>query len=1579
MARKLLYFFVMFACVMVSCARIDDTVSSSQNDQPQIEDTENSTDEDRELVDPYPHVELTDTLRIECQGDNKEEEKKENAETEGGDDTKTYLNAQNYIYWKKGDRIKIYYADGGTNYTVSEIKHGDQQTSTFDALVDKNASYYYAFYPENIEAVMTDIAGNGAFEVVIPTTQDGKFENCHLAIGKSSAEDRSFSFKNIASYMKIVVDDLTATSLTLSARNQTDPIVGTLVAPFADKEGNLGELTLKESTGSSSVTVQLPTGRKASCTVYVALLPGINFSQGFRLHYNYGEEAGPGFIYTTNRTIERKKILNVGTLSTRIHTDWFVKTDGPVSDPNVGGNSWNNALNATGLAALLAQPVDGSGVQDDVLAYDKACMLDGARIHVAAGNYTISELLLSAVGYPKNFKVNILGGYSAGLSGTNTTASRDTTTNKTTFVGNGSSRIMGLRNRVSLSVDKVWFAGGRSAGDGQGGAAVYAWGTNINEHSTLHFTNCGFKRNIVSGLDSNGGAVSLQKSKARFDACYFYGNECGSGQIGGAIYLWDDDCFCEASINGCRFENNAAGVAGACVMVSKGNLKVNVDDDSMATSFTGSYISNRTDGSTRGCVIASKNNSQIYVKNADFSNSHGANNEKVEGAHLHFAEKVVATFENSRFTGLDNQTVYSVRNGGVATISHDSSKQGKATFKSCTFSGGRVFNVGACFHIVECSTVIMEDCTFEDNYAKTYGAVIHINNPSASCELTNCTLKNNTALSSGGAISMEDGIVTATACTFDGNTVGNGSSTTGDGGGTFSLRYHNGNTTEVGPTLHLFGCTVKNSSCKVNNNTAAGGAFYITAGTINMSNNGSTPTTISSCSAPKSFGGAIYAQSSVVGYPVALNLTGVKFDSNTAALDGGAISLKKTNASLTVTMEKCDFIKNQQTTTGTTGLGGGAVYLSDADMTVLGCNFTNNSSKVTDQTGNWKGGGAMLIAAGNSCEVRFDKASTGERSVFKGNTSAIYGAGFSNNNENATVTINYVDFIENVAQKHGGGIYWNKTNPIALNNVRFDGNSSFRGDAIATNASELAIRADNAYVAEVDNCGSYIRNHTASRAIHIPLIANLTLNNFVYYNNTSDVSGSLVHINGKKANFSITNSWIEGNTAYNKDANIKTAGGVVYADVLSSSAKSVIKNCKIVGNTVKDDSGNSYGGAIYWNAASWSNSGESEPHLRIENSTLDGNIANNSGSAVYLAKGYVYVNNCIVQNNTFTNVNSSDDERGGTFAMWHNHSKIDFYNSTAQNNKSAGKGGLFHLRGGRVFINQCKFDKNSAYSRGGVFYWGAYNYNGALSGTESERKASKGFVLIQTSSFVDNYLSNEGSDRWGKVIHANRVYDMEDSTMFMVMNSTMTDRENTSKGALINGSPNLLVYSSTLWANNENGAIRVENNRNGLLLNSIIVNQQGSAALTVGVNGYNFNSLGGYNIIGATAATGGATGYAAKTGDQTGIAVSALGGWYWNDPGNHKRLYVWDGKVNGTAVTSPAINNTNHADYFSNALMNGFDYDYIAGDGLLFRVEQPNVGSRYVTDWGVNSYYKDLWGNPRTSANHFPGALAVKP
>ena len=1295
--------------------------------------------------------------------------------------TKTYLSdvteaggqKKQYIYWNQGDKLKIYYTEGKQNFSDAIIKHGDRAESTIDGWVNKNDDYYYAFYPNRapgdypIESSVS-YEGNGSFTVTVPAVQNGDFGHCHMAVGKATKADKQFAFTNVGSYMKLTVANTDATAITIQASNTSDKIVGTFTVPFAAEGLGINEGGITYGECSCSLRVNLPKPRAANLDVYVALLPKVNFSDGFRIRYEYDEDGDgvdddphPGFAYVKRtgggardeRSVERKKILNFSTVSfptldARIVENYFVTTSGSCSDADVAGagNSWGNALNATGLADLLSQPVDGSGSQINDDAFDKAWRLDGATIHMAGGSYTLSDVRMACTDYDHPFKVSIKGGYPNIASGTSTSATRDTTTNKTTFAGSGSARILTLGNQTFLRMDKVWMTGGRSAANSDCGVAL-----RLNPGSgsaDAYLTTCGFKDNCCNHTDANGGAVALGSNNAwaRFDGCHFYSNGTGAEQSAGAIYVWSADCLAELHLNGCTFVNNWSGYWGGAVGCSAGKVYINQEDNTVPTTFTTNYLT-RISGSWGGalCVGGPDNgSSKLTAQNCDF-----IGNYVPSGAYYAFGGAISingsanASFSNIRCKKHDTITRPMARNGAYLNIE---TKNGYfVTFEDSTFSDGEASNVGGCIQTRESCTANFSECQFISNHSSYAGGVCHINSTAHTVTFTECVFESNynTGGGGGGVLSMENGTATFTSCTFTANqqrstsgagggvfwlgkasnttstnltvkgctftatsggnkaltqTAGNSSTNQANGGGILYATFGNVTFTSSDGTASGTRTTISGSS-----SASAGGAFLMDKGsndlTINMSY-----TDISGCSvASGNYGGAIYTDAPI-------SLTSCTLNNNTGAYSGGAILMKGSAATLTMT--DTDIQNNTSTNYGGgVYVASGLPYGSGTAVSVTRGTFSGNSAGIY-------GGAFQFDESGSSTSVLANFNSV----TFSGNTAVQKGGVFHLNTtaSNRVVTCTDCDFTENrqtsTSNNYGGGAVNLEGGTLTLNGCIFTGNVSLSppsnpwggGGAIYTggvselhlNISSSATRSSQFSQNSAASYGGAI-SHTNSSASSAISIANT-----VFSENRSAYSGGALYHKHTAAllmdKVGFDNNEVAGSSS---SLNAEHAGDAICylgssLTMTGSTTTNYIKNhtstvpiyspnvtaYTFTGHTFEDNATTLRNGCMI------NLSGNSS--FAISNSSITGNSAPNGG-VIYadLAQGFETestISGSTLSGNTATDAASLGGAIYWNCASWNNdnnNQRLRIYgNSVLTDNQASQGGSAIYLNVGRVYL-----------------------------------------------------------------------------------------------------------------------------------------------------------------------------------------------------------------------------------------------------------------------------------------------------
>ena len=1433
--------------------------------------------------------------------------------------TRTHLgdvvNNKQLIYWDQDDKIKIYYYSGSSNYTEGTIKHGGSADSTIDGWVNEDDDYYYAFYPYNDDpagGIVTAVTYDGdatypygAFTVTVPAEQDGQFENCHLAVGKASKTGRNFAFSNVGSYMKITVSNTTATGITLQATNASDNIVGQFVVPFTDEAGTVGTPVFVEDTGASSVTVSLPEERTGPVTVYVALLPNVTFSKGFRLRYEYDDDTRmPGFAYVKRdgRSISRRKILNISTLDDRIRTDYFVRTDGSYSDADASGAgaSWDAALNVNGLADLIMQPLSGTS-QDDMAAYDRAVMLDGANIHIAAGEYCLYDagadqsttayaaLKMEYTGYDRQVRVRFYGAYPSSATGTST-AVRDTALYVTAFVGGTDKGILALGNQTDVRLDGLTFKDCAVDASSTGALKI---ASGLTGTASLQATSCTFANNANSSTYT-GAACLFHSGTIAMEKCTFTGNFARNGS---ALNIYSDAAP-TVSLSRCKFSGNRTFNTSGALQNEGGTLTVSdclFDSNSCAVSDTTVFGAGGAFHANGAGSVTTFTRCLFTGNSAKFGGVLSLQQARVTCTDCIFTDN--SAWRNQG-TGKTDPTGKGA--GGVAYL-YDSSSY--LTLEGCTLSGNSApyASAGAIYVGNGASLTLDAGTAFTGNFCYIQGGAINCdgiltaNGTSASpvSFIHNYTTQPTQAAGNGGGLRVAGtGSAALSYVSFTGNVAGSGSAN----------KYSNGG------GLQVDGATAFSAShCTFSGNLARnGGGFHALSGSATY--------TLSDCTFSSNW----------------CNEENDYFDATISSCNFHGAAACVTGS--TVVFTDCTFYDNRAYN------GSGALHINNAssDVTCSGCTFSSNSALTSSA---W--GGAVIVEAGSF-------TATGGTSFA---SNAAYSGGAIAHAAGTTLSLSDCTFSSNTATNKGGAVYSEETSALTFTNCGFSGNSataSEGGDAIcAPSATSLTLTGSSL-------SSNYVTGHTTTVPIHSPSVTAYTFEYLNFKNNTSSRNGCLMNLdNSANRTFAISNCNIEGNSAPN--------GGAIYANLKRVSSITAGKgDCTISNTTIKDNTATadeSLGGAIYWNCASWSNSLGSPKLYISDGSALEGNQAGKAGSAIYLNIGRVCLDQSSVKNNTFASYVTDADGRGGTLYMGSSYSKYDITNCELSGNAADGRGGVVYVNGGRVFMTNCICNDNTTYSRGGVFC-----------------QQGSGFVLARRCSFVGNRVT--ASSGWGNFIH---VYG--GSTQYsMLLNCTVDEGSSLLSRACINGTVNLLMTHCTLIANSSGDAgkaIRVENGRNGLLLNNIILNRGGGDAIFHS-GSYNWSSYGGYNILGTVNQNGQTVSNipGGRTGDQTGKTEANLGYWLWNEAG----YYSWDGTVGGTATATPAIDNAGYTDYVSLGLASGFNYNFTASDSYDFSVTTSNLGNNLMTVWGASEYYRDQRGETtadrRIAGNNFPGAYA---
>ena len=480
-----------------------------------------------------------------------------------GMDVKTSVD-ENKVSWAAGDRIRICW-DGGSS--ISNAVVFEDGNASFTAMVDPEATDFYAVYPSAIEASVTE----GNFNVTIPSSQSGRFADADIIVAKTSKDNLAFAFHHAVSLVKFVISEENQKGISraqfVDLANNSQ-LTGALSIAF-DESNAIASSTVTEDTTLDviDVTAVQPGDN------YMAVLPSKSLA-GFGLRLGSESKWYSGLVSESPVVVER---LPLGTVDTKIHEgDFYIKPDGEGK-----GTSWEDAGDADFLKSLIHN-TQYNGVKN--LA--KAWRLDGKTIKIAVGEYSApgADGFTCAMG---DISFTVDGGYTgegdaksqtdATIIGSNTADTekrafffynmKDVTLtnlkmkhNSTTYSG-GAMYVVG----TGLTLQNCIFENNKAGNNGgaiartdggsdliisnscfmnntatNSGGAIYTAETPV----TLH--QCVFNSNT-----SKYGAAVQNGGLLKADQCKIINNYCTVKQLNGVIHLKADAYF-----NSCEFRGN---------------------------------------------------------------------------------------------------------------------------------------------------------------------------------------------------------------------------------------------------------------------------------------------------------------------------------------------------------------------------------------------------------------------------------------------------------------------------------------------------------------------------------------------------------------------------------------------------------------------------------------------------------------------------------------------------------------------------------------------------------------------------------------------------------------------------------------------------------------------------------------------------------------------------------------------------------------------------------------------------------------------------------------------------------------
>ena len=767
----------------------------SQKEENPKEDTtpENPTGEDDT---PVPEGMVRLTFGVSHEGDAPATE----PETE---DSKTSWDGSTHA-WSEGDRIRILWGTGDSDYKDVEIVENKVTLDIKEAVLDE-IEFFYAVYPAELSSDF--VLNDGTIDFCVRRYQDGTFASANKMVARAAKTSAILAFKNVTHIVKFSLTENNPYDQFEFTSNESSKLLVDVAGVTFDENNNITLVDPATSYtvfgNSHSKYVDLQSGITAGKDYYFAVLPGCNLNTGFGVKARKKGESSYSLGALSKRPVstDRGVVTNIGNLDPMIHADWFIKEDGTGN-----GSSWEDAGNLSLFLKLIKDKTNDQGINSTWRLYN-------AKIHFAEGTYDIyaaNEGTLSFNGSAwdmeadekyqlKDLNLTIDGGYPSSNTGTSLDH-KDPVNHPTKWQTAQTDNTYRVFEAADCRMSGWTFDGITFEANGPHILAGDVFHFDKTTSGTVNFNNCYFRDFVQSGT-VNGGPILVEGTgavKISFTSCTFSNNTCNTG---GAVYIYNENA--NVTFDNCLFDSNSAyNYAGALRARSFASLVINggsfeknlsnnkggaiyVDAGKMSISGT-SFINNKSVGNRGGAILLASS-SESSIKDARFESNSAEN-----GGAIHTEAGTVNISGNTTFSK------NSATNGGAIRS-----------------SGSVVLNI--------------DNATFTENTATNGGGIAFEYDTGASVNVTNSIFRAN----SNSAI-LNKGAMKVVGCVFESNSTGDKGSaicTMGASGKTaiakiFNSQFEGNESTPTdGSGSSMKGCTVitvSNAYALVANSTFSG-------------------------------------------------------------------------------------------------------------------------------------------------------------------------------------------------------------------------------------------------------------------------------------------------------------------------------------------------------------------------------------------------------------------------------------------------------------------------------------------------------------------------------------------------------------------------------------------------------------------------------------------------------------------------------------------------------------------------------------------------------------------------------------
>lgn len=387
----------------------------------------------------------------------------------------------------------------------------------------------------------------------------------------------------------------------------------------------------------------------------------------------------------------------------------------------------------------------------------------------------------------------------------------------------------------TVTVSGCTFEGNVVDEDANGGGAAVWIAMQAIDKPVRFKDNCVFTGNKLNNTIGRGAAVYITKgTDIQFENCSFTGNECTSESTtsyGGAVCVGNFNAHRKGDVNvtfsGCTFDGNKVAGAGENTDFARGAGAIFMTESSGTTSVT---LNNCT---IQNHVLNNRSGGGIYAEagklnivggkfaDNDLRRTYTGGTGKIrgQGGALEIENAIVSISGGTEFSGnIAGNTGGAIMmpNGYTGTLSIDGAK----------FTGNQSIDAsGGAIAILQSDDVkfTFKNAEFEGNYAKTAGGAVTVHRMK-DIDFKDCTFKNNTTISLGGAIyaiglGSAKNTITVDGCDFTGNhTTQTSDNGAGIGGGAITV-------SNEGNGICYSNLKVTNSTFKENYSLRKGGAI----------------------------------------------------------------------------------------------------------------------------------------------------------------------------------------------------------------------------------------------------------------------------------------------------------------------------------------------------------------------------------------------------------------------------------------------------------------------------------------------------------------------------------------------------------------------------------------------------------------------------------------------------------------------------------------------------------------------------------------------------------------------------------